>query len=130
VQADVVGPVIILLPGHPRDHRALTLRLKELAATRVRYGYRRLWILLRREGWSTGHKFGGLPPVGTPSTRCGKNQRTKPDLPNSNPSSPDCPVNGSKVKTARQTFIGRSRISRLQNTIQRKSEPSTERMRF
>ncbi|QDT65241.1 hypothetical protein V22_24880 [Calycomorphotria hydatis] len=27
------------------------MRLKELAATRVRYGYRRLHILLRREGW-------------------------------------------------------------------------------
>lgn len=43
--------------AHPRDHRALTLRLKELAGTRVRYGYRRLWILLRREGWSAGHKL-------------------------------------------------------------------------
>jgi putative transposase len=27
------------------------MRLKELAATRVRYGYRRLHILLRREGF-------------------------------------------------------------------------------
>lgn len=43
--------------AHPRDHRALTLRLKELAAVRVRYGYRRLWILLRREGWSAGYKL-------------------------------------------------------------------------
>ncbi|WP_415926900.1 IS3 family transposase [Methylobacterium sp. 4-46] len=30
--------------------------LKELAATRVRYGYRRLQILLRREGWAVNHK--------------------------------------------------------------------------
>ena len=29
----------------------LRLRLKELAAVRVRYGYRRLHVLLRREGW-------------------------------------------------------------------------------
>lgn len=28
----------------------LRLRLKELAASRVRYGYRRLHVLLRREG--------------------------------------------------------------------------------
>ncbi len=29
----------------------LRLRLKELAAARVRSGYRRLHVLLRREGW-------------------------------------------------------------------------------
>jgi putative transposase len=43
--------------AHLRDHRALTMRLKELAAARVRYGYRRLTILLRREGWSANHKL-------------------------------------------------------------------------
>jgi len=32
------------------------MRLKELAATRVRYGYRRLHILLRREGWAVNKK--------------------------------------------------------------------------
>ena len=32
------------------------MRLKELAATRVRYGYRRLHILLRREGWPINAK--------------------------------------------------------------------------
>jgi putative transposase len=35
---------------------ALRVRLKELAAARVRYGYRRLHILLLREGWSLNHK--------------------------------------------------------------------------
>ena len=30
--------------------------MKELAATRVGYGYRRLHILLRREGWAVNHK--------------------------------------------------------------------------
>ncbi|GEL44845.1 transposase [Methylorubrum extorquens] len=35
---------------------ALRMRLKELAAARVRYGYRRLHILLRREGWAVNHK--------------------------------------------------------------------------
>jgi len=32
------------------------MRLKELAAARVRYGYRRLHILLRREGWRINAK--------------------------------------------------------------------------
>ena len=35
---------------------ALRLRLKELAAARVRYGYRRLHVLLRREGYPVNHK--------------------------------------------------------------------------
>lgn len=34
----------------------LRSRLRELAATRVRYGYRRLHILLQREGWPVNHK--------------------------------------------------------------------------
>lgn len=32
----------------------LRQRMRELARTRVRYGYRRLHVLLRREGWSLG----------------------------------------------------------------------------
>lgn len=32
------------------------MRLKELAGSRVRYGYRRLHVLLRREGWEINHK--------------------------------------------------------------------------
>jgi putative transposase len=32
------------------------MRLKDLAATRVRYGYRRLHVLLLREGWAINHK--------------------------------------------------------------------------
>ena len=34
----------------------LRKRLKELAETRVRYGFRRLHVLLRREGWEINHK--------------------------------------------------------------------------
>jgi putative transposase len=37
------------------DQTALRLRLRDLAATRVRYGYRRLHVLLRREGWRVNH---------------------------------------------------------------------------
>jgi putative transposase len=32
------------------------MRLRDLAAARVRYGYRRLHVLLRREGWRVNHK--------------------------------------------------------------------------
>jgi len=32
------------------------MRLKELARVRIRYGYRRLYELLRREGWHVNHK--------------------------------------------------------------------------
>ena len=32
------------------------MRLRELAATRVRYGYRRLTVLLQREGWNVNAK--------------------------------------------------------------------------
>ena len=39
-----------------KDDRALRLRIREIAATRVRYGYLRIHILLRREGWRVNHK--------------------------------------------------------------------------
>ena len=34
----------------------LRRRLREIAATHVRYGYRRLTVLLRREGWKVNAK--------------------------------------------------------------------------
>ena len=34
----------------------LRMRLRELAASRVRFGYRRLTVLLRREGWQVKAK--------------------------------------------------------------------------
>lgn len=41
-----------------RKPRALLrIRLKDLAATHIRYGYRRLYVLLRREGWMVNHKL-------------------------------------------------------------------------
>lgn len=35
---------------------ALRKRIKEIASTRVRYGYKRIYVLLRREGWRINHK--------------------------------------------------------------------------
>ena len=40
-----------------RDRGELRVRLRDLAAVRVRYGYRRLHVLLRREGWKANHKL-------------------------------------------------------------------------
>ena len=42
--------------SHARDDRALRMRLRELAASRPRFGYWRLYTLLRREGWTDNHK--------------------------------------------------------------------------
>ncbi len=39
-----------------RDATALTLRIKEITATRVHYGYRRVHVMLRREGWRDNRK--------------------------------------------------------------------------
>ena len=33
----------------------LQLRLWDLARSRIRYGYRRLHVLLQREGWNVNH---------------------------------------------------------------------------
>ena len=45
---------------HYRSRRAgqaqLSKRIKEIAETRVRYGYRRIHVLLRREGWRVNTK--------------------------------------------------------------------------
>jgi putative transposase len=42
--------------SHAEDQTALVVRLKDLAAARVSYGYRRLHVLLLREGWEINHK--------------------------------------------------------------------------
>ena len=39
-----------------KDQSALKIRLRDLAKSRIRYGYRRLHVLLQREGWHVNHK--------------------------------------------------------------------------
>ena len=39
-----------------QDQTAWRMRFRDLAGARVRYGYRRLHVLLRREGWHVNHK--------------------------------------------------------------------------
>jgi putative transposase len=41
---------------HRREDRPVRQRIKEIAATRVRYGMWRIYILLRREGFKDNHK--------------------------------------------------------------------------
>lgn len=42
--------------GHRDRQEGLRMRLRELAAARVRFGYRRLTVLLRRDGWRVNAK--------------------------------------------------------------------------
>ena len=42
--------------SHKPDLKGLRERIVELASERRRFGYRRLHILLRREGWDVNHK--------------------------------------------------------------------------
>ena len=46
---------------HYRSHRdprtMLRQRIREMAQTRVRYGYRKIRVLLNREGWAVGKKL-------------------------------------------------------------------------
>ena len=37
------------------DPTGLRQRIKEIAESRVRYGYRRIHVLLLREGWTVNH---------------------------------------------------------------------------
>lgn len=39
-----------------RDPASLKARIKEICETRIRYGYRRVHYMLRREGWEVNHK--------------------------------------------------------------------------
>jgi putative transposase len=41
---------------HRREDRPLRQRIKEIAASRIRYGMWRIYILLRREGFTDNHK--------------------------------------------------------------------------
>ena len=48
--------------SHRDPQEGLRMRLRELAATRVRFGHRRLTVLLRRDGWRVNAKriFGSI----------------------------------------------------------------------
>jgi putative transposase len=39
-----------------KDQSALRIRIRDLAQARPRFGYQRIWVLLRREGWLVNRK--------------------------------------------------------------------------
>ena len=39
-----------------KDQSAFRLRIRDLAHARPRFGYLRIWVLLRRDGWVVNHK--------------------------------------------------------------------------
>jgi len=41
---------------HAREDRLLRMRMKEISSVRIRYGFWRVYILLRREGFKDNHK--------------------------------------------------------------------------
>lgn len=43
-------------PSTAKDQSALRLRIRELAMARPRFGYQRIHVLLRREGWRVNKK--------------------------------------------------------------------------
>ena len=47
---------VYLYRSQARDAATLVLRIKEITTVRVHYGYRRVHVLLRREGWKDNHK--------------------------------------------------------------------------
>jgi putative transposase len=47
---------VYLYQSQARDASVLRLRIKEIANTRVHYGYRRVHVMLRREGFKDNHK--------------------------------------------------------------------------
>ena len=48
--------VVYLYQSTARDSTALVMRMKEITQTRVHYGYRRVHVMLKREGFKDNHK--------------------------------------------------------------------------
>ncbi len=48
--------VVYLYQSVARDNTALVMRMKEITQTRVHYGYRRVHVMLKREGFKDNHK--------------------------------------------------------------------------
>jgi putative transposase len=45
------------------DPAFLKKRIKEICETHVRYGYRRVYCILRRDGWAVNMKKEGVGPI-------------------------------------------------------------------
>lgn len=51
-----------------RDQAGIEARIMEICATRVRYGYRRVHVLLKREGWDVNWPRIWRPPANHPGS--------------------------------------------------------------
>lgn len=78
------------------------MRLRELAANRVRFGYRRLTMLLRREGWAVNAKR-----IYRLYTEYWGNTETLKSLPN------DCRSQPNRTGHHRPRFQRTPRLSRI-----------------
>ena len=47
--------VVYLYQSHALDNAALVMRIKEITQTRIHCGYRRVHVMLRREGFRDNH---------------------------------------------------------------------------
>jgi putative transposase len=47
---------VYLYQSAARDNTALVMRMKAITQTRVHYGYRRVHVMLKREGFKENHK--------------------------------------------------------------------------
>ena len=64
----LLRPSVWYAKSEARDQSALRLRIREIAMDRPRFGYLRVLVMLKREGWEIG-KHVGEPPEqrkGTP----------------------------------------------------------------
>jgi putative transposase len=52
-----LGALALAVPGAPPPRTELRERLRTLATERPRWGYKRLHVLLRREGYRVNHKL-------------------------------------------------------------------------
>lgn len=52
----MISPSLYSYRSRAMDQTPLIVRIREIAAARVRYGYQRIHVLLRREGWHINHK--------------------------------------------------------------------------
>ena len=61
------------------EQAALARRIEELAGAHPRYGYRRIWALLDREGW-IGQQEGGASPLASVGAESGPSRGPIPSL--------------------------------------------------
>jgi transposase InsO family protein len=53
----LLEPSVFYYRTQRRDRSRLAMRIKESAMSRIRFGYQRITVLLRREGWKVGKKL-------------------------------------------------------------------------